>query len=78
MIFAVSLVVLPISSYFLSVEHVWRPLVGTGHGNNRAEMYAGLTAAFVANAVLIGYVVVACFEDASTRSGAPSKSKKTQ
>ncbi|KAK1834845.1 VMA21-like domain-containing protein [Podospora conica] len=53
--FTFAMIVLPIGSYFVSVDHLFK-------GNST---YAGALAAIVANAVLIGYIIVAMAEDQS-------------
>ncbi|RDA88000.1 hypothetical protein CP532_3406 [Ophiocordyceps camponoti-leonardi (nom. inval.)] len=67
--FSFAMIVLPISSYFLSVDTIFK-------GNSS---YAGAFAALLANVVLIAYVVVAMNEDASDRTSArKSEGKKDQ
>ncbi|KAJ5032640.1 uncharacterized protein L3040_009236 [Drepanopeziza brunnea f. sp. 'multigermtubi'] len=53
--FTLAMVVVPIGSYFLTLNTVF--------GGN--STWAGATAAIIANAVLIGYVIVAFNEDQS-------------
>ncbi|KAG6220138.1 vacuolar ATPase assembly integral membrane protein vma21 [Claviceps purpurea] len=61
--FTFAMIVLPISSYFLTVHSVFK-------GN--ASLAGGL-AALLANVVLISYVVVAMREDESGRQDSPTK-----
>ncbi|PFH61892.1 hypothetical protein XA68_15908 [Ophiocordyceps unilateralis] len=58
--FTFAMIVLPIGSYFLSVDTVFK-------GNSS---YAGGFAALLANVVLIAYVIVAMNEDESDRTAA--------
>ncbi|KIM68635.1 hypothetical protein SCLCIDRAFT_104727, partial [Scleroderma citrinum Foug A] len=51
--FAISLALLPITSYFVSWKYIW-----TGN-----SIYAAVTAVCVANAVLAAYIVVSVLED---------------
>ncbi|KAK0745974.1 hypothetical protein B0T18DRAFT_429014 [Schizothecium vesticola] len=62
--FTFAMIVLPIGSYFVSVDNLFK-------GNST---YAGALAAVMANAVLIGYIIVAMAEDQSdeTDSSPPS------
>ncbi|KAK4240013.1 hypothetical protein C8A03DRAFT_13595 [Achaetomium macrosporum] len=53
--FTLGMIVIPIGSYFLTVDTVFK-------GNST---YAGALAAIMANAVLIGYIFVAMAEDQS-------------
>ncbi|KAK4129537.1 hypothetical protein N657DRAFT_587586 [Parathielavia appendiculata] len=53
--FTLGMIVIPIGSYFLTVDTVFM-------GNST---YAGVLAAIMANAVLIGYIFVAMAEDQS-------------
>ncbi|KAJ4401518.1 vacuolar ATPase assembly integral membrane protein vma21 [Neurospora sp. IMI 360204] len=53
--FTFAMIVIPISSYFLTVDRLFK-------GNST---YAGATAAIMANVVLIGYIIVAMAEDQS-------------
>ncbi|POR31628.1 Vacuolar ATPase assembly integral membrane protein VMA21 [Tolypocladium paradoxum] len=65
--FTFAMIVLPIGSYFLTVNTVFK-------GNSS---YAGAMAALLANVVLIAYVIVAMNEDESERnSTSKSESKK--
>jgi len=52
-IFSISLAVVPISSYFLSEKYLW-------DGNST---FAALTAAFSANLVLAGYILISMQEE---------------
>ncbi|KAK8203625.1 VMA21-like domain-containing protein [Phyllosticta capitalensis] len=63
--FTLAMIVLPIGSYFLTVNTIFR-------GNSTL---AGGLAAVMANVVLIGYVIVAFKEDQSERLEAEKKSK---
>ncbi|KAF8339208.1 uncharacterized protein EI90DRAFT_2877107, partial [Cantharellus anzutake] len=51
--FAISLAVVPICSYFMSLTYVWR-----GNAN-----YAAITAIVMANVVLVSYIIVSILED---------------
>ncbi|KAN0097343.1 hypothetical protein V8E55_001789 [Tylopilus felleus] len=53
LLFAATLAVLPISSYFISLWYMW----GGNHN------YAAITAISAANAVLIAYIVLSILED---------------
>jgi len=53
LLFAVTLAVLPISSYFISLRYMWG-------GNNN---YAAITAVCAANLVLVAYIVTSILED---------------
>ncbi|KAK4111919.1 vacuolar ATPase assembly integral membrane protein VMA21 [Canariomyces notabilis] len=71
--FTFAMIVMPISSYFLTVNTVF--------GGN--STYAGALAAIMANVVLIGYILVAMAEDQSDQQqqgqsgeGAPKEGKK--
>ncbi|KAF1981343.1 VMA21-like domain-containing protein [Aulographum hederae CBS 113979] len=66
--FTFAMFALPISSYFLTVNTIFR-------GNST---YAGGLAAILANVVLVGYVIVAMKEDQSERLEAEEKAKKGQ
>ncbi|THY68815.1 hypothetical protein D6C97_00001 [Aureobasidium pullulans] len=68
LLFSFAMIVLPISSYFLTVDMLFS-------GNST---FAGATAAIIANVVLIGYVVVAMREDAGERAEAEEKDKKSR
>ncbi|KAK4147694.1 uncharacterized protein C8A04DRAFT_24241 [Dichotomopilus funicola] len=57
--FTLGMIIIPISSYFLTVNSVF-------NGNST---YAGALAAIMANAVLIGYIFVAMAEDQSDQEG---------
>merc|ERR1711939_1186519 len=60
---SVAMVTLPIGAYFGSLNFVWAP------GNTTA---AGITAAVVANVVLIAYVILALLEDDGSASKGPA------
>ncbi|KAI8965876.1 hypothetical protein F5Y11DRAFT_311689 [Daldinia sp. FL1419] len=64
--FTFAMVVIPIGSYFLTVNTIFR-------GNST---YAGALAAIMANVVLVGYVVVAMNEDQSDQLEAKKKGGK--
>ncbi|KAI0136147.1 hypothetical protein F4776DRAFT_654902 [Hypoxylon sp. NC0597] len=64
--FTFGMVVIPIGSYFLTVNTIFR-------GNST---YAGALAAIMANVVLVGYVVVAMNEDQSEQLEAKRKGSK--
>ncbi|KAI0352848.1 hypothetical protein OH77DRAFT_1381123, partial [Trametes cingulata] len=57
LIFAISLGVVPISSYFLSRDYLWE-------GNT---IYAAITAIVSANLVLVAYIIEATREEARLR-----------
>ncbi|KAH7343722.1 hypothetical protein B0J17DRAFT_713884 [Rhizoctonia solani] len=64
--FSIALAVVPLSSYFLSLNYVW--------GGN--STYAALTAVVSANVVLIAYILLSISEDRESRPAAPKESKK--
>ncbi|KAH9897531.1 VMA21-like domain-containing protein [Xylariomycetidae sp. FL2044] len=64
--FTFAMVVVPIGSYFATVNTIFR-------GNST---YAGGLAAIMANVVLVGYVIVAMNEDQSDQLEAERKKKK--
>ncbi|ERF68579.1 Vacuolar ATPase assembly integral membrane protein VMA21 [Endocarpon pusillum Z07020] len=66
--FTLGMVVVPIGTYFATVDLFFR-------GN---ATYAGGLAAFMANVVLIAYVIVAMKEDQSEKMEAEQKAKKAQ
>ncbi|OTA69310.1 hypothetical protein K449DRAFT_384243 [Hypoxylon sp. EC38] len=66
--FTFGMVVIPIGSYFLTVNTIFR-------GNST---YAGALAAIMANVVLVGYVVVAMNEDQSEQLEAKRKGSKKE
>lgn len=88
--FSVSLAVVPIGSYFLSLQYIW---VGTScrlferftrvvtlalSGNTTA---AALVAVFMANLVLVAYIIVSVQEESKARTvevTAPGETKKTR
>jgi len=57
-IFSVTLGILPIGSYFLSLRYVWE-------GNST---FAAITAIAAANLVLVAYIITAVLEDRSSTS----------
>ncbi|KAL1413250.1 vacuolar ATPase assembly integral membrane protein vma21 [Vanrija albida] len=61
--FAVLMAIVPISTYFLTVKHLW-------NGNTA---YAALSAVLAANIVLGGYVYLAFVEDASNKAEVQEK-----
>ncbi|XXG94105.1 vacuolar ATPase assembly integral membrane protein vma21 [Hypoxylon texense] len=66
--FTFAMVVIPIGSYFLTVNTIFR-------GNST---YAGALAAIMANVVLVGYVIVAMNEDQSDQLEAKKKGAKKE
>ncbi|TID16465.1 vacuolar atpase assembly integral membrane protein vma21 [Venturia nashicola] len=66
--FTFAMVVFPISSYFLTVDTIFKG----------KSSYAGGFAAIIANVVLIGYVIVAMKEDQSDRLEAEAAAKKKE
>ncbi|KAI1461756.1 VMA21-like domain-containing protein [Annulohypoxylon moriforme] len=66
--FTLAMVVMPIGSYFLTVNTIFR-------GNST---YAGGLAAIMANVVLVGYVIVAMNEDQSDQLEAKKKGNKKE
>ncbi|UNI15165.1 vacuolar ATPase assembly integral membrane protein vma21 [Purpureocillium takamizusanense] len=64
--FTLAMIVVPIGSYFLTVDTVFK-------GNSS---YAGGLAALLANAVLVAYVVVAMKEDQSELNAASRQETK--
>ncbi|KAI0074567.1 hypothetical protein K474DRAFT_1773917 [Panus rudis PR-1116 ss-1] len=67
LIFAISLAVVPISSYFLS-KSLW-------DGNN---VYAAITAIVAANAVLVAYIIASILEENAAAPKPAAEMKKTQ
>ncbi|KAK4185980.1 VMA21-like domain-containing protein [Podospora australis] len=65
--FTLAMIVVPIGSYFATVDTLFK-------GNST---YAGALAAIMANAVLIGYIVVAMAEDQSDQLEGGSGKPKT-
>ncbi|KAI1824474.1 hypothetical protein F4861DRAFT_505752 [Xylaria intraflava] len=65
LVFTLAMIVIPIGSYFLSVNTVFS-------GNST---YAGALAAILANLVLVGYVVVAMNEDQTDQQEAEQQKK---
>ncbi|KAI0082581.1 hypothetical protein K474DRAFT_1703072 [Panus rudis PR-1116 ss-1] len=68
LIFAISLAVVPISSYFLSEKYLW-------DGNN---VYAAITAIVAANAVLVAYIIASVLEENAAAPKPAAETKKTQ
>ncbi|KAK5987616.1 Vacuolar ATPase assembly integral membrane protein vma-21 [Cladobotryum mycophilum] len=67
--FSLAMIVIPISSYFLTVHRVF---------NGNASLAGGM-AALLANVILVSYVIVAMNEDQSEQNpGEKPESKKTQ
>jgi hypothetical protein len=64
--FTAAMIVGPIGIYFLTLNTIYR-------GNST---FAGATAAFMANVVLIAYVIVAMREDESEKRAAEDKARK--
>jgi len=62
------MIVFPIGTYFLSVDNYF-------NGN---ATYAGISAAVVANVVLLAYVVAAVLEDSQASQRSPVNVKKQQ
>jgi len=68
-IFSVTLGVLPIGSYFLSLEYLWK-------GN---PTLAAITAIITANVVLVVYIITAVLEDrTNATSGSQTLKKETR
>ncbi|KAI5194398.1 hypothetical protein E4T39_08677 [Aureobasidium subglaciale] len=86
LLFSFAMIVLPISSYFLTVDNLFsgnyglftKPisLLPTNLSGN--STFAGATAAILANVVLIGYIIVAMREDAGERAEAEENDKKSR
>ncbi|KDR83865.1 hypothetical protein GALMADRAFT_86504 [Galerina marginata CBS 339.88] len=64
-VFSVSLGVIPLASYFLSLDYLW-------HGNST---FAAITAVVAANVVLVAYIISSVLED---KKDALSTSQKEQ
>lgn len=84
--FTAAMIVGPIGTYFLTLNTIFGGLSGRSffHCHAFTEYYvgnstfAGATAAFMANVVLIAYVIVAMREDESEKAAAEEKAKKGQ
>jgi hypothetical protein len=84
-IFSVTLGVLPIGSYFLSLEYVWK---GTYRRYLATQMltacignstFAAITAIVAANLVLVAYIITAVREDrTNATSGSQTVEKETK
>ncbi|KAJ7638710.1 hypothetical protein FB45DRAFT_1054956 [Roridomyces roridus] len=68
LLFSLSLGIVPIASYFGSLEYVW-------NGN---ATYAALTAVVGANIVLVGYIISSVLDDKRETSSPTKETKKTQ
>ncbi|KAF9236258.1 hypothetical protein BU15DRAFT_28361, partial [Melanogaster broomeanus] len=55
--FAATLAILPLSSYFFSLKHIWS---ARSAGNSN---YAAITALCAANLVLVAYIIMSVMED---------------
>ncbi|KAK4550384.1 vacuolar ATPase assembly integral membrane protein vma21 [Oleoguttula mirabilis] len=66
--FTFAMITLPIGSYFVTVNNLF--------GGNAT--YAGALAAFMANVVLIGYVIVAFLDDKGDREAEEVEKKKSR
>jgi len=66
--FSLSLAVVPIASYFLTLQYVWA-------GNATAS---ALFAVFTANLIIVAFVVVSVQEENKARTITPDEAKKTQ
>ncbi|KIJ70199.1 hypothetical protein HYDPIDRAFT_23330 [Hydnomerulius pinastri MD-312] len=63
LLFAATLAILPISSYFVSLKYMW-----AGNSN-----YAAITAICAANLVLVAYIFVSVMEDRQSLKGHDEK-----
>ncbi|KAF4619688.1 hypothetical protein D9613_005148 [Agrocybe pediades] len=67
-VFSISLGVVPIGSYFLSLKYVW----------NENSTFAAITAVVAANVVLVAYIISSVLEDrqnAATQKQQPESKK---
>lgn len=88
--FSISLALGPIASYFLSLKYVWAgaslghldSICACGNSSFSGDTTASaLTAVFVANIVLVAYIVVSVQEESKARATTTTKggeTKKTQ
>ncbi|KTW26916.1 uncharacterized protein T551_03378 [Pneumocystis jirovecii RU7] len=58
-LFSTAMVIVPISSYYLSLKYVF---------DYNKTTYAAIIAVLMANAVLIGYIILALMEDRNDRN----------
>ncbi|KAG6378836.1 hypothetical protein JVT61DRAFT_13116 [Boletus reticuloceps] len=68
LLFAATLAILPISSYFISLRYMW--------GGNHT--YAAITAVVAANLVLVVYIVTSILEDRMSLEEAKGKKLETK
>lgn len=66
--FTLAMIIAPIGAYFLTLNTIFQG----------RSTWAGATAAFVANMVLIAYVIVAMREDESEKLAAEEKARKVK
>ncbi|BFZ55892.1 vacuolar ATPase assembly integral membrane protein vma21 [Savitreella phatthalungensis] len=69
LLFSLAMLVLPLSAYYLSLEYLFQGYKTT---------HAAITAAVVANLVLVGYVIAAFLEDDSVVQTRPVSSTATK